>query len=92
MPDLLEWQDTELGYGAFVRWTIAGDIDVFYGALRWEGWRTEIAPLPPDRGLLLYPPPFTEEGSDPSVVGRAAVPLQELWDFYPGGGAKAALA
>ena len=36
-PDALEWQDTELGHSAFVSWTVEGDLEAFYGTMRWPG-------------------------------------------------------
>ena len=85
MPDAVDWQDTELGYGDFVHWTLHGDLDGFYEGLRWEGWRDEARALPPDRGLFLWPPPWTKEGKDLAAVSRGAVPVTELWGLYPGG-------
>ena len=86
MPDSVEWQDTELGYGDFVHWTLNGDLELFYEGLRWEGWRDEVRRLPPDRGLLLWPPPATREGKDVAAVSRREVPVAELWGLYPRGG------
>jgi hypothetical protein len=86
MPDTLDWLDTNLGYSDFVHWTLHGDTDAYYQDLRWDGWETETAALTPDRGLSLYPPPFTEEGKDVASASRQSVPMQELWDFYVGRG------
>ena len=49
MPDTLDWQDTGLGYSAFVHWTLHGDLDRFYGALRRADWRG----LAPDEAVSI---------------------------------------
>ena len=78
-PDTLEWEGTGLGHGDWVRWTFAADLDDYYRALRWNGWRDESTGVAADRGLHLFPPPFTREGKDVSTVSRRAVPVHELW-------------
>jgi hypothetical protein len=69
LPDSLEWQDTGLGYSQFVHWTLYGDVDSFYGALR-ERERPRVAA---DEALSIHEAPATVR------------PLTELWALYPGG-------
>jgi len=83
-PDSLEWESLEVGHGAFVDWALTGDVASFYEHLRWPGWEAEVAPLPPDTGLSLYPPPFSAEGKDVAAVSRRPVPMAELVAFYGG--------
>jgi hypothetical protein len=78
-PETLEWESTGHGHGDWIRWTFAADLDDYYRALRWSGWRDEIAEVAADQALHLYPPPFTQEGKDISAVSRRAVPVHELW-------------
>ena len=78
-PDSLEWERTELGHGDWVRWSFSADLQGYYRDLRWDGWREEIASLPSDHGLHLYPPPFSAEGADVAAVSRRSVPVHELW-------------
>jgi hypothetical protein len=81
-PDCLRWEDTELGYGAFVHWTFTGDLDRFYENVRWPGWPAEVAQVDGDRALHLHPPLRTKEGKDVSKVSRRAVPAAELWHLH----------
>ena len=78
-PDTLEWEGTELGHAAWVHWTLTGDVATFYENLRWPGWERETAPLGPDVGLALYPPPFSREGRTIADVKRSPAPMAELW-------------
>lgn len=46
---------------------------------RWPGWEAEVAAVPPDRGLSVYPFPWTEEGRDDiAATSRRPVPITEL--------------
>lgn len=78
-PDTLEWEGTEMGHAAWVHWTLSGDLAEFYANLRWPGWERETAPLGPDVGLTLYPPPFSREGRSIADVKRSPAPMAELW-------------
>jgi hypothetical protein len=77
----LGWEDTGLGYGAFVHWAFTGDVETFYENLRWSGWEAEVEQIDSDRALGLYPPPWSREGKDISKVSRRPVPAAELWRF-----------
>ena len=78
-PDTLEWEGTEMGHAAWVHWALTGDVAGFYQDLRWPGWEEESAPLAPDVGLTLYPPPFSREGRVIADVTRGPAPVDELW-------------
>ena len=78
-PDTLEGEGTEMGHAAWVHWALAGDVAGFYQDLRWPGWEEESAPLAPDVGLTLYPPPFSREGRVIADVKRGPTPVDELW-------------
>lgn len=86
MPDALAWQDTGLTYSEFVHWTFHGDLDAFYGGLRWPGWREEVRGLPPDVALLLEPAPSARAGRSPAGAHRREAPIEELHALYPGSG------
>jgi hypothetical protein len=79
-PDSLEWEGTEMSHSAWVHWTLTGDLATYYENLRWPGWEAEVAPLPPDTGLTLSPPPFTREGRSIADASRGPTPAAELWD------------
>lgn len=81
-PDELAWIPLELGYGDFVLWTMTDRLALFNEHLRWHGWEDEVDPLPIDRGLSVYPPPFTGEGRDLARASRRPVPIAELFDFW----------
>ena len=81
-PDVLEWTPLGLGYSDFVFSFLEGATVDFYSTLRWNGWEEEVAALPLDQGLALYPPPFSEEGQVIDLVERSAVDLKELHYMY----------
>ncbi|MEV0426606.1 DUF2625 family protein [Micromonospora sp. NPDC050495] len=81
-PDDLGWLDLEQGYADWLYAVLAGSLPAFYETLRWPGWESEVAGLAPDQAFSVWPPPFTREGKDLSVVSRMAVPLAEAVSFY----------
>jgi hypothetical protein len=89
-PDSLAWEDMGLGHGAWVEWTFTGDLDKFYKNVRWPRWELEVEPIPGDRTLSLWPPPWTVEGKDVSKVSRRAVPATEMWALLQDTGAQLA--
>ena len=76
-PDTLNWQDLELSYSAFLSFALSGDLERFYEASRWEGWREEIDGLPGDQGLSVYPFLWAE-GPPVAERSRRRVPIAEL--------------
>lgn len=81
-PDTLRWEGLDVGHSGFVHSFISGASAEFYASMRWPGWEHEASEVSLDRGLSLYPPPFTTEGADLSLVSRCAVPFAELTYFY----------
>ncbi|MGR6317370.1 DUF2625 family protein [Micromonospora soli] len=81
-PDDLGWLDLEQGYADWLHAVLAGSLTRFYETLRWPGWQAEVGALALDQGLSAWPPPFTKEGKDLSVVSRKAIPLAQLVSFY----------
>jgi hypothetical protein len=81
-PDTLEWIGIGGGYSAFVGWMLSGELTEFYSELRWSGWEQETANLPLNKGISLFPPPFTAEGRAPGGSSRRPVAITELQDFY----------
>jgi hypothetical protein len=77
--DTLQIQPMQGGYSGWLEWCLLGDLDDYYGQLRWPGWRGEVSRLGWSQGMHLYPPPWSVEGRDPATVSRAPVPLAELW-------------
>jgi hypothetical protein len=77
-PDTLQWLDLEVGYGDWLHGMLAGALTQFCDGLRWPGWETEVAALDLDHGISAFPPPWTAEGKDLSVVSRRPVPLAEI--------------
>lgn len=77
-PDDPEWMDCGNGYSGWLQACIAGSLPEFYAELRWPGWETEVAALAPDRGIQMYPPPWTAESKPLVNTDRRAVPLLEV--------------
>jgi hypothetical protein len=81
-PDTLHWTGIGGGHAAFIAWALSDALTEFYSPLRWPGWEREVAALEPDRGLSLFPPPYTAEGHEPGRVSRSAAPITELHALY----------
>jgi hypothetical protein len=77
-PDRLDWEDLELGYGDWLGAMLGGRLTGFAESLRWPSWPAEVAACPLDRGLHLWPPPWTAEGQNLAEVSRRPVPMTEL--------------
>lgn len=80
-PDLLEWEDTEVGYSDWLWWLFTGDLERYYENVRWPGWRDEVRDVPGDRGVSIAPFPCFE-GPPITERSRRVVPLEELWGLY----------
>lgn len=77
-PDDPEWMDCETGYTDWLRGILGDGFADFYTELRWPGWEEELAKLEPTQGISIYPPPWSEEGSEIAKATRKPVPLTEL--------------
>ncbi len=80
-PDVLGWEDMEMGYSDFVSWCFTGDLKTYYEEFRWKSWKNDLKKVSGTQAFHLFPPLYTEEGEDVEKVDKAVVPVQELWDF-----------
>lgn len=78
-PDTLEWENMEISYSDFISFCCSGDIEGFYEAFRWKGWREEVAALNGNQAFSFVPFLFTKEGKDLDNISKKAVPVEELW-------------
>lgn len=81
-PDVLDWEDLELGYAEWLHAVLVGSLDRFYGTLRWPGWQNDVSAVAADQGIHTFPPPWSKEGKDLSTVSRAVVALSELVSLH----------
>ncbi len=81
-PDVLDWEDLELGYAEWLHAVLAGSLDRFYETLRWPGWQDDVSAVAADQGIHTFPPPWSKEGKDLSTVSRAVVALSELVSLH----------
>lgn len=78
-PDRLLWDDLGGGYSAWLESMLDPEHrSAFYADMRWPGWDIEVAALPPNTGLAIYPPLYTRESRPLSATRRSPVPLAEL--------------
>jgi hypothetical protein len=80
-PDTLEWESTKKGYGDFLYFCFRGDLAKFYGNLRWPGWELEVARLPGDQAIQVYPPP-SAKGPSFDLRHRAPVHIAQMYRFH----------
>ena len=80
-PDALEWEDTELFHSAFVAWTFEGDLDDFYGAMRWPGWEQDASAIMGDQTFSMVPPLWTKPDLPMGKRVRRAVPAKDVWQL-----------
>lgn len=77
-PDTLDWQGGNWKHIDLLWAALTGDLDEFYGGLRWPGWQKDVGSLAVDEGFTLTPEPFTVEGRDTSQSHKAVVPMVEI--------------
>ncbi len=81
-PDALAWQNLGGSYSQMFSWALTGNLDQFYGNMRWPGWQDEVRNMNGDQGLSIIP--FLWTGTkEPPVAERSrrAIPMKELWNF-----------
>lgn len=87
-PDSLYWEGLEVGHTDWVHWSLSGDLNAFYGSLRWASWEQELAQVGRDEVVAFYPFLWTKEG-DLETASRKTVPLIEhlamrlKWPIHP---------
>jgi uncharacterized protein DUF2625 len=77
-PDTPAWMPTGTGHSHLVQLLLADGMAAFYQDLRWPGWQAEVAAVPEDRGIAVYPFLFTAQGRDLAQSTRRPVPFTEL--------------
>lgn len=77
-PTTLEWEDLEVGYTDFLDWLFNGDLDSFYEDVRWDGWEKDIKLISTDKGIVFYPPLWSEEGTILTSM-RKQIHVNEIW-------------
>lgn len=77
-PDSLEWEDLSVGYTDFLHWALSPRVEAFYADTRWPHWQDEVAMVPGDKALSVYPFLWAE---GPSIEHRSrrAVPVEEIY-------------
>jgi hypothetical protein len=80
-PDTLSWETLGRGYTDFIYFLLQGDLTKFYADRRWPGWQGEVAELPGDRAVFLYPPLWAA-GPPVAERQRGTVPLKEAIEVW----------
>ena len=80
-PDMLEWESLDVGYSAFLNWAFSGDLEEFYGSLRWSRWEEESEKLHGDAAFSFFPFLWTEY-EDIDELSRKVVPIDEIWSLH----------
>jgi len=81
-PDTLRWETTNKSYSDLLAWALSGDLQRFYGNMRWPGWENDLASLTGDQGMSIYPFLFTREGVSAAERSWRPVPMDELWRLH----------
>ncbi|WP_369045388.1 DUF2625 family protein [Sinomonas sp. P10A9] len=80
-PDTLAWSPLGVGHSAFIRWALGGGLSDFYRDFRWPGWETQVAAMPIEDGISVYPFLWTEQGRNIDSSSRRAVPFTEILEL-----------
>ncbi len=79
-PDRLEWEDLDLTYTEFLLFCLSGDLNKFYGSLRWKDWEKDVKKMDADKVFNFTPPLWSSQGKDISKNKKQAVPAGEQFD------------
>ncbi|KAB2350417.1 DUF2625 domain-containing protein [Actinomadura rudentiformis] len=78
-PDSLKWEALKIGHSAWLAWLLSGGLEDFYAALRWSGWREEVAEVTASEGISVVPFLWSAEAQqDLNATSRRRVPMAEL--------------
>lgn len=80
-PDTLTWETMNKSYSELLAWALSGDLEMFYGHLRWAGWENDLVSLTGDQGISIYPFLFAR-GGPVAERSRRPVPIDELWRLH----------
>jgi len=76
-PDSLDWMPLGFGHQGFLEFVLSEGLADFVRDLRWAAWEPLTETIGLDQGVFIYPPLFTNEGSNGNPT-RNPVPLSEL--------------
>jgi len=79
-PDSLEWENLDVSYTDFLRWTLNGNLDQFYSTTRWAGWRKDVSFLKGDDVFSFFPFLWTDPELPLNERSRDIVPIKECWE------------
>lgn len=80
-PDILRWEPLDLSYSEFLDFCFNGDLDKFYGSLRWNKWKEEVSTLHGDKVYNFIPYLWSVQGKDINKNDRSVVPAEEQYIF-----------
>jgi hypothetical protein len=80
-PDRLVWEALNLSYTDFLNFCFSGELDKFYGALRWTNWRKDVARLNGNSVYNFSPFLWSKEGKDINRNKRRKIPVEKQFDF-----------
>lgn len=82
-PETMEWESLGLQHSSFVIWALTGNINLFYEAIRWEGWEEETKNLKPNEAYGFFPDlsmSYTNpDGTTNNKRDRFVVPAKEVF-------------
>lgn len=76
-PDTLEWENLDIGYSEFLRWTLTGDIKKFYELFRWNNWELDTREVHGNQVYNFTPNLWTKEGKNIETTDKRLVPIEE---------------
>lgn len=79
-PDTYQWENTNKRYPDFINFCLDGDLESYYAAHRWPGWREEISSISADKAMWFTPPLCLTPGTRAERLlmqreGRARAPV-----------------
>ncbi len=80
-PDRLVWEPLEFSYTRFLEFCFSGDLDEFYGKLRWTNWRKDLVKLNGNSVFNFRPFLWSKEGKDINKSKKKRIPVAEQFEF-----------
>jgi hypothetical protein len=80
-PDRLIWEPLEFTYTQFLAFCFSGELDEFYGKLRWTNWKKDVAKLNGNSVFNFHPVLWSKEGKDINRNKRKKIAVGEQYEF-----------
>jgi len=78
-PDRIMWEQLHLTYTQFIQYCLFGDLEEFYGDLRWEDWEKDMEKIRGDQAFSCMPPIWSEDVIVMEELDKRPIYIDEIY-------------